>query len=999
MDKLKMGSLIVMLSVTSFSSACLAEEKETSVEPIESTLIRSLTTDTMDLSKLSKRYPEIKVTKLTNEIKLSDKEQAVAEKVKTFIDTTSFEQVINVFSDSLYADVPTNDKYQGQKYETTDLKDTYETTVKKESATYAKLLVSVNQLETYDEQTVKQQLVLISYFTRWGNFSNGQHMFWNELYNPQSNFLTKEQAAQLNDAFIQLFSKDPKQNLVSRNVNNTFKLASQAIGKNEQYKQFVERFLIQNGITDYSEWFYDSFKGRTYKDHYEGTEYDVGIWNRSNTFNNYIPYLLNQPDTTNLMIGETRGEVIFLSPYNYQNDFDTAEQVLRKAMKVITNTLELYDRTIDDKELINVDKVLGQRTVLDQGRNWLNPEDSLSYDLYRVAGYDGSHPNNGAVAGAGQIQMQGANLTHDPTLAHELGHELNALFNADSEFYTTYISANSGGQPTATLNTFADGEITTIKKGSIANATTLQMQTKEDLVSYAKNMEDIVYVLDSIIATKVLELPIEEQAKYIKIANVDGESGTVFIEVPNSDKVQARDLTVEELKELNIKTIDDLIDNNVVIIQPNDTNRNILRNNGQGYGTTLTYSAFFLVNGKPVHHNHRIINTMLAEGGWETFKKFNMSYNEAMGQIKDPTLNLDEQSAIGSSAALKKVYNDENITYRELIRKRYAESMDNFKKNGLLGESYESVLKNLSSIELQNFYSYKSNMMTRYLRFTNDFSTSAFEKNNEASYNVNSYTELYEAIEKNPSAEIKLTRDFDVEGKYADKILPTFYGTLNGNGYTVSNATHPLFTKIQDAEIKNLILDKENILNTSELSVGGLTSLSENSKINNVHITNSKVHSTSSEVVSSGGIVGVSRGSSILNSTVQNTEVSGSYVGGIVGESENTRLLNVYSTGEIKNSISGDLRIGGIIGNGYNYTHVKNSYTTMNVVQGNGILGSDYTYGSKITKIENSVSLAEIETANKAKFYNYGVSLDPWLWLDQWKNNFEIQEYAGKTST
>lgn len=78
MDKLKMGALIVMLSVTSFSSACLAEEKETSLEPIESTLIRSLTTDTMDLSKLSKRYPEIKVAKLANEIKLSDKEQAVA---------------------------------------------------------------------------------------------------------------------------------------------------------------------------------------------------------------------------------------------------------------------------------------------------------------------------------------------------------------------------------------------------------------------------------------------------------------------------------------------------------------------------------------------------------------------------------------------------------------------------------------------------------------------------------------------------------------------------------------------------------------------------------------------------------------------------------------------------------------------------------------------------------------------------------------------------------
>ncbi|WP_142665844.1 M26 family metallopeptidase, partial [Enterococcus faecalis] len=526
------------------------------------------------------------------------------------------------------------------------------------------------------------------------------------------------------------------------------------------------------------------------------------------------------------MIGETRGEVIFLSPYNYQNDFDIAEQVLRKAMKTITNTLELYDRTIDDKELINVDKVLGQRTVLDQGRNWLDPEDSLSYDLYRVAGYDGSHPNNGAVAGAGQIQMQADKLDADYTVAHELGHELNNLFNADSEFYTTYIS-NVGRQSAAYVNTYGDGQHVQGASDAIANESTLQMQSKEDLVTYATNMEDMAYVLDGIIATKVLELPLEEQAKYIKIANVDGESGTVFTEAPNSDEVQVRDLTVEELKQLNIKTIDDLIDSDAVIVQPNDTNKNILRNHGQGYGTTLTYSPFFLVNGKPFHHNHRIINTLLAEGGWEAFKEFNMSYNETMGQIKDPTLNVDEKVAIGSSAALKKVYNDENITYRELIRKRYAESMDNFKKNGLLGESYESVLKNLSSIELLNFYSYKSNMMARYLKLTNDFSTSAFEKNNENCYNVGSYTELYETIEKNPYAEINLTQDFDVEGKYSEKELPTFYGTLNGNGYTVSKATHPLFTIIQGAEVKNLILNEETILNTSDSRFGGLTGLAE----------------------------------------------------------------------------------------------------------------------------------------------------------------------------
>uniref|UniRef100_UPI00163CC2D3 bacterial Ig-like domain-containing protein n=3 Tax=Enterococcus faecalis TaxID=1351 RepID=UPI00163CC2D3 len=211
--------------------------------------------------------------------------------------------------------------------------------------------------------------------------------------------------------------------------------------------------------------------------------------------------------------------------------------------------------------------------------------------------------------------------------------------------------------------------------------------------------------------------------------------------------------------------------------------------------------------------------------------------------------------------------------------------------------------------------------------------------------------------------------------------------------YTVSKATHPLFTIIQGAEVKNLILNEETILNTSDSRFGGLTGLAENTKINNVHVTNSTVLSSSADKVVSGGLIGESRGSIIMNSTVQDTKVSGSYVGGIIGIANDTKLLNVYSTGEVKNSISSDPRIGGIIGNGYNYTQVKNSYSMMKITNGNGMLGSDYTGGKKNISFENSVSLAEIETANKAKFYNYGVSLDPW------KNNFEIQEYAGKTST
>ncbi|EOJ65471.1 WxL domain-containing protein [Enterococcus faecalis] len=990
MNKYKLGTLIFILSITGLSSTCLAEEKENSNEYIESTAINRLIADTINLSKLNKLYPEIKPANLTSGITLSEKEQVVAEKVKTFIDDTSFEQVVDVFSDSLYEDVPKNDKYQGQKYETTDLKDTYELKLKKESETYAKLIVSVNEFEEYDQEKVKQQLVLVSYFIRWGSFSNGKHMFWNELYHPQSNFMTKEQTKQLNDAFIQLFSENPKQNLVSKNVNNTFKTASKAIGKNDSYKQFVERFLVQNGITEYSNWFYDSFKGRTYKDHYEGTNYDIGIWNRSDTFNNFLPYLLNQTDTTNLMIGETRGEVIFLSPYNYQNDFDAAEKVLMKAMKTITNTLELYDRTIEDKELMNVDKVLGQRTVLDQGRNWLNPEDSLSYELYRVAGYDGSHPSNGAVAGAGQIQMQEYTLGGEQAIAHELAHELDNLFSAGGEYFTSY-NYDPGRQKALYLNTYADGELVKSTSDAISNTSTLQMQSKEDLVTYAKNMEDMAYVLDGIIATKVLELPIEEQVNYIKIANIDGESGSIFYENQNP----VRNLTVEELKGLNIKTIDDLIDNNALITQPDDQNTDFLKMYGQGYGTTLKHSAFFLVNGKLTTYNHRIINTLLAEDGWEGFKKFNTTYVNSYYEDEEGNSNLElnELAAKLSLSTLRKVYDDENITYRSLVKQRYTESMKQFKEKGLLGETYEAVLRDLSSIDLPTFYNYKEKMMDRYMRLTNDFSNSVFEGNDTMYYSVGSYTELYETIEENPYAEIILKQDFEAVGKYAGKQLPAFSGLLNGNGFTISKGTNSLFKAINGAEIKNLILEDVNIIENADNNIGGLAGISEKSKIYNVHVINSKIQSNKKSVILAGGLVGKSTSTNIIDSTVQNTSVIGSYVGGITGVADNSKFLNIYSTGELIDNGENDLRIGGIIGNGFGNTNVKNSYSTMKVTNGNGMLGSDYTGGNKRIKFENSISLAKIETTNKSKFYDWDISLDPW------ENNFEVEEYTGNSST
>ncbi|MGY0180010.1 MucBP domain-containing protein [Lactococcus garvieae] len=918
---------------------------------------------------------------------------SVVSDIAAFIEKSSFSEMINVFSDSLFGEVPERDTFEGQKYELTDLEKIYNEQIKGQAQDIAPLLVSVNSFDSFDEKEVKKQVILLSYLMRWGTFSDDS-TFWTELYSPESTLLTGEEVKALNKQFIGLFESDPTKTLASKEVNTTFATAFKGVGKSWTYKQSVEEYLSQvKNVSDYSEWFYQMFTGKMYKDHYQGTTYDVGIWNRGDTFNNFLPYLLTQSKTSNLMIGETRGEIILTSPAAYGNDQEKAEQVLLNAMTTITNTLELYDRTIEDKEVMNVDKVVGLRAALDQGRKWLDPEDSLSYELYRVAGYTSTHGGAGAVGGTGQIVMQATKLNDVGTVAHELGHELNSLFNADSEFYTTYID-NAGWRQKYGLyvNTYANGK-SVLSGESLSNSSTTNFQNKADLVNYAKNMEDMSYALDALVAQKVLALPIEEQAKYIKIAYVNGENGALNTEIEDADTVQVKDLTVEELKKLNIKSVEDLIDHDAVIMEPSDSNKNILRNKGQGYGTTITYSAFFLTNGKKYHHNHRIINTLLAENGWEAFKTFNTTYNEVKKEHESDGLSDDELNGVASLAALRKVYNDDTLTYRSLMKKRYQKVMKKVETEGLIDRSYDDFSSDLQPSNLNDFYNFKLSEMTRYMNLSQEFSRSAFGLDDSLILNVSTYTELYEAVKDNPSAIINLSKDFKVDDTYASQELPEFRGTLNGQGHTISGAQHALFDTLDGATVKNLIISDTKVENVEKDKAGGLANSATNSTVKNVHIVNPTLNIKGEGDLKPfvGGLIGNGVATQISDSSVQEAVLSGSYVGGLVGRADGVKIYNSYTTGEVSNSRTGDLRIGGIVGNGFNKTTIKNAYTTMTVQEGNGILGSDYVTGNKEITISNTLSLANVLTGNKYKVYDYAP-------VKEWKNNYEVEEHEGKSS-
>ncbi|UYT11382.1 ZmpA/ZmpB/ZmpC family metallo-endopeptidase-related protein [Lactococcus garvieae] len=274
-----------------------------------------------------------------------------------------------------------------------------------------------------------------------------------------------------------------------------------------------------------------------------------------------------------------------------------------------------------------------------------------------------------------------------------------------------------------------------------------------------------------------------------------------------------------------------------------------------------------------------------------------------------------------------------------------------------------------------------------------EFSRSAFGLDESLISNVSTYTELYETVKDNPRAIINLSKDFKVDGTYASQEIPEFRGTLNGQGHTISGAEQALFENLDGATVKKLVISDTKVEKTDKERAGGLANSATNSRLSNIHVINSTLNLKGEGELKPyvGGLIGDGASTQISDSSVQDTVLSGSYVGGIIGCADGVKIYNSYTTGEVSNSRTGDIRIGGIVGNGYNKTSITNAYTTMDIQGGNGILGSDYSYGNKEVVITNTLCLANVLTGSKYKVYDYEQ-------VKEWKNNYEVEENDGKSS-
>ncbi|OTO22285.1 hypothetical protein A5816_002957, partial [Enterococcus sp. 3G1_DIV0629] len=913
-------------------------ERTVQADSMDSLSTENLTLKELTTHKTSNDYSKLIKTSYID-FQVVKKHQEAIDKLTQRLKQTDFSAIMKTFGNEKVGIIPENDKHTGETYDRVGLRETY-TRLQQEGEQFFGAFFTAFPEATLEEfeDHFNELIFVATYLGKWYDIQIGEASLWTLMYFDGEN-LTEDNKWQIDNLVLlaEELKKDNYEAILSKNVGNAFKntkVYSKFTGK--AYYELIEWFIEkETGSTDYSSWFYDYFNGVIKIDTTLTKEDNVGIWNRNQEFKDNLPYLLTQTPGSTLNIIESYRLLIMTSGKEKEED-------ILNAIRTIKNQEAFFYRTYDHKE--EVDNSIGQLILWGPNEDLLNEEEDYGKNLLLPSENFKSHDGSGAIGKHQYIALQRSG--YDPgSIAHELGHSMNRLLNAGSEFLTTFIY-NGVRNKAAYINMYADGQNLQYPSFYPINSDVKQIQNRDDLITMTKNSENFIYAMDSVIADVVLEMPLSEQAKYIRKVPIDVESGVMKDHTNPEASVNAIPLSVSELEAMNLQSIDDLINNGLVIMEPDDANNNILANGGEGYGTPLTYASYFLVNGKTLDHTHRIINTLIAEDGWEGFKKFNDVY---ANEKKD----LEEKSILAFRSGL----NDPSVTYRTYTTDKYYENRKNVGEKGLKTMSYRDLKKTFENY-INDFYEVKQNLYKSYLTITDSFKSDVFGYDDSTLKEVSSYDELYDVVTADPKATISIISDLEVPTNA--KEIKNFEGNLKGNGHTISKGSKALFSTLKNATVESIVLD-DFTLQAQTKHTGALANQVEETKIGDVHVVNSTINIKNGLQASVGGFIGEARNSVISQCSSQGNEIIGSFAGGIVGYGENTSITDTYVyEGTMTGNEVGDLRVGGLAGNFISGT-IKNTYSSADIKNGQGFIGSTYSYGTPSIDESNSFSIGNVD--------------------------------------
>ena len=236
-----------------------------------------------------------------------------------------------------------------------------------------------------------------------------------------------------------------------------------------------------------------------------------------------------------------------------------------------------------------------------------------------------------------------------------------------------------------------------------------------------------------------------------------------------------------------------------------------------------------------------------------------------------------------------------------------------------------------------------------------------------------------------PSKSYILTKDIDLSGvtiKAIGSYKEPFYGTFDGNGYTLSNITissdsntgyNSLFGYVNGSIVNLKTTYKvDNYVSTSKMTqyFGGIAAFIVKSYVNNCESNVDIKCDVNGGII--GGLIGYNEDSIIVNSSVKgeitsNTKNNSCYTGGLLGVNETGYLK--YSSSDIKINATGrdNLIAGGLIAKNDGiimdcYSICELSVSSINNINAGGLVGYNIR-GS----ISNSYTICEYKEVSDAK--------------------------------
>ena len=772
---------------------------------------------------------------------------------------------------------------------------------------------------------------------------------------------------------------------------------------------FIDYFIGPiGGYKDVNDWFAENYQGPVYEVQakgYEDSDIEYRAWRQIKRRSEYLLPLLTLPDNaayvmscpTQLMVGSLR-------VYTTKPEDASQREIIRGKME---NMCKLYSQfygttagfiphdTLNAYTDVQVDTY---NTYDDSGtkvRQYMGTTEEPFHKYFNDAGnWWGTRVEAvGAYALGDKVYWVAYQMLSDTafnTWSHESGH------NQDSKIFLL----NAGRRLPSGAEDYADGNTSqSVGDGAYNfnlayvndnaadkanNLTPERIDSTEKLESYYKNMFDMLDFLDYVEAKAFLTLTPEQQAKIA--TQVFYPNSSSFEMDSNGDVTTGwRLVTAEQIEAMNLKTVEDLWENHI-IIKPGQTGTTSKGGNSYGFGTNLTRRWY-----QPHNDYGRADSDSFKQLAWEML---------GIGGYENGYITYYSRKSANDLEAIRKVTGDDTMTFKKYKAMRYERMEENwdslsalFDTDELL-EKYEEALA-LDSKNGDRSVNYATNLRTmtyHYVkRATDDFRSDIFEDNTKVVKHVGSAQELRSVISDNPMAMIELDNDIDftdvpVSNTTAFIANVTFTGSLNGNGHSIKGLKQPLFKSVKFSRIYDLKIEGADIDRYTLDNIGALSQTMEKCTVENVHLADSSIRGRRYV----GGLAGVLKTVNVSKCSVDvKIEAASGYVGGLAGSAHTYgTVTDCYSIGAIQ--ASGD-RTGGLIGYLDN-ERAKNCFSASAVTAGtNTYAGGLFGYTNNAI-VKNSLSSA---TGTKAYLFDSQTAAAGY---SKYENNYENGE-SNLTST